>query len=1188
MRTTLSRNLQIGFGFSLLLLIISSIASYVSIQNLLESSHLADHSSQVVSNLENIISTMKDAETGQRGYLITGQEVFLEPYTGSRGSAMNMVDKVQNMTRDNARQQVNLDRIKENILKRLDILQRLIDKKKAGKVITIDDMQPGKLVMDDLRKAVNRAETEEEGLLTVRTATLNKFSTFTPLTIVFAAILAIAVSIFSYFKVTGDVTARARLQQELEDKDAETTRRIEIIQHITDQISDGDYRVRVDVHEKDGLGSIAQALNKMAESLEESFNRLSDNEWMQTGTARLNDQMIGEKELSVLSGDILGFVVAFTASQVGALYVLDNNALWLQSGFALHGAQEKIAMGEGLVGQSALTNQEIWLKGINDNDITVSHATGNIRPQHILVVPVRYENQVKGIIELASIHPYPESMLAFLKNVSENIGITLNSAQNHKRLQELLEETQAQSEELQAQHNDLENLNTELEAHTQKLQTSDEELRVQQEELQQTNLELEERNRIINKRNQEIQHTAEKLEQSTRYKSEFMANMSHELRTPLNSILLLSRYLFENSDQNLNPEQVESAGVILSSGNGLLDLIDELLDLSKIEAGKMELEYQQISIDKLLNNLRTLFAPVAKKKKLDLQIENQLTGIMQVETDLMRLEQILKNLLSNALKFTSEGRVKLEIRQPADAADVLEFAVSDTGIGIAKEKLGLVFDAFQQADGSTKRKFGGTGLGLSISRELARLLGGEITLTSEPGEGSEFVLTLPLDSKARLPTIQAPSRQQENEPAEPASQNKVPGKYVVPHIPEDIADDRHNLQSGDKITLIIEDDTAFAKALLGFTRKRGYKGIVAVRGDHGITLAQQYQPVAILLDIQLPVKDGWEVMEELKGNSATRHIPVHIMSSVEARRESRMKGAVDFINKPIAMEHMKQMFQKLEEVWNKNSKKVLIVEENARHAQALAYFLETFNVSSVVAQSIDESVDALKKKEVDCVIMDMGIPDKNAYATLDTIKQNPGLEDLPIIVFTGKHLSTGEESRIRRYADTIVVKTAHSYQRILDEVTLFLHLIEDQKQNNGNGRRMKFGLTNDVLKNKTVLIADDDVRNIFSMTKSLEKHGMRVISATDGKEALEQLELHPEIAIVLMDMMMPEMDGYESTARIRRHPRFKDLPIIAETAKAMLGDREKCIAAGASDYISKPVDIDQLTSLLQVWLFNKK
>jgi signal transduction histidine kinase/DNA-binding response OmpR family regulator/CHASE3 domain sensor protein len=1182
MRTTLTRNLQIGFGLSLLLLIVSSIASYVSIHNLLESSDLVDHSSQVVSRLENIMSTMKDAETGQRGYLITGQEEFLEPYTGSYDRAVTLANQVQDMTRDNAGQQVNLGRIKEVILKRLDVLQRLLDKKKAGKVIAVEDMHAGKLAMDALRKAVSQAETDEKSLLASRLSTLKKFSTFTPLIIVFAAILAVAISIFSYFKVTGDVAARARLQQELEDKDAETTRRIDIIQHIADQISAGDYGIRVDDHEKDDLGSIAQALNKMAESLEESFNRLSDNEWMQTGTTRLNDQMIGEKELSLLTGDILQFVAGYTASQVGALYLLENNALWLQGGFALRGAQEKIVLGDGLVGQAALTNQEIWLKAVNDDAITVSHATGNIRPQHILVVPVRHENQVKGIIELASIHPYPERMLTFLKNVSENIGIALNSAQNHKRLQELLEETQAQSEELQAQHSELENMNTELEAHTQKLQTSEEELRVQQEELQQTNLELEERNRMINERNQEIQQKAEELEQSTRYKSEFMANMSHELRTPLNSILLLSRYLSENSDQNLNPEQVESAGVILSSGNGLLNLIDELLDLSKIEAGKMELEYQQIPVETILNDLRSLFAPVAKEKRLDLLIENHLTGITQVESDRMRLEQILKNLLSNALKFTAEGQVKLEIRPAAGHAGLVEFAVSDTGIGIPNEKLGMVFDAFQQADGSTKRKFGGTGLGLSISRELARLLGGEISLSSEPDEGSEFVLTLPLNRNTLLSVVQAPSLQDKK------ITETAPGKHVVPHIPEDVADDRRNLQSGDKIALIIEDDTAFAKALLGFTRKRGYKGIVAVRGDHGVALAQQYQPIAILLDIQLPVKDGWQVMEELKSNSATRHIPVHIMSSLEAKRESRMKGAVDFINKPVAMEQMKEMFRKLEEVWSKHPKKVLIVEENARHAQALAYFLETFNVSSAVAQSIGESVDALKNREVDCVIMDMGIPDKNAYETLDTIKHNPGLEDLPIIVFTGKHLSTGEESRIRKYADTIVVKTAHSYQRILDEVTLFLHLIEDQKQNNADNNRIKPGMLNDVLKNKTVLIADDDVRNIFSMTKSLEKHGMQVVSATDGKDALEQLEQHPKTDLVLMDMMMPEMDGYESTARIRQHPRFKDLPVIAVTAKAMLGDREKCIAAGASDYISKPVDIDQLISLLRVWLFDKK
>lgn len=1187
MRTTLTRNLQIGFGLSLLLLIVSSLASYVSIRNLLESSNLVDHSSQVVSKLENIMSTMKDAETGQRGYLITGQTDFLEPYIGAYDRSIALADQVQDMTKDNAAQQANLANIKTILIKRLNILQQMLDKKKAGGMVTVYDMQAGKQAMDALRKAVSRAETDEKDLLAARVGTLKKFSTFTPLIIVLAAMLAVAISVFSYFKVIGDMAARARLQKQLEDKDAEITRRIDIIQHIAEQISAGDYGIRVDDHEKDELGNISQALNKMAESLEDSFNRLSDNEWMQTGTAHLNDRMIGEKELSILTSDILQFVAGYTMSQVGALYVLDNKALWLQSGFALRGAQEKIALGEGLVGQAALTNQEIWLKEINNNDITVSHATGDIRPQHILVVPIRHESQVKGVIELASVHPYPERKLAFLKNVSENIGIALNSAQNRKRMQELLEETQAQSEELQAQHNELESMNTELEAHTQKLQTSEEELRVQQEELQQTNLELEERNRMINERNQEIQQKAEELEQSTRYKSEFMANMSHELRTPLNSILLLSRYLNENSERNLNPEQVESAGVILSSGNGLLSLIDELLDLSKIEAGKMDLEYQQIPVEAVLNDLRSMFAPIAKEKNLNLLVENRLTGITNIESDRMRLEQILKNLLSNALKFTDKGEVKLELRRSVGKTGILEFIVSDTGIGIPKEKQGLVFDAFQQADGSTKRKFGGTGLGLSISRELARLLGGEISLSSEPGKGSKFILTLPLDRKVLLPAVQPPLAQRENLPAEIVSPGRS-GKYVVPLIPGEVADDRHNLQKGDKITLIIEDDTAFAKALLGFTRKRGYKGIVAVRGDHAVALAQQYQPVAILLDIQLPVKDGWEVMEELKGNSATRHIPVHIMSSIEAKRESRLKGAVDFINKPIALEQMKLMFQKLEEVWSKNPKKVLIVEENARHAQALAYFLETFNVSSAVSQSIRESVDALKNKEVDCVIMDMGLPDKNAYETLETIKQNPGLEDLPIIVFTGKHLSTGEESRIRQYADTIVMKTAHSYQRILDEVTLFLHLVEDQTQNGADRNPLKPGLLNEVLKGKTILIADDDVRNIFSMTRSLEKHGVQVISATDGKEALEQLEKDPKIDLVLMDMMMPEMDGYESTTRIRQDPRFKNLPVIAVTAKAMLGDREKCIAAGASDYISKPVDVDQLTSLLRVWLFDKK
>ncbi|WP_295672869.1 response regulator [uncultured Mucilaginibacter sp.] len=1187
MRTTLARNLQIGFGLSLLLLVISSIASYFSIQNLLKSADLVDHSNQVVQRLESIMSTMKDAETGQRGYLLTGKDEFLEPYNGAYGKALQLVDQVQRLTINNPQQQVYTIRIKGDLIRRLSALQTLLSKKRSGEAVTLTDLRIGKDAMDDLRKVVDSSEQAERTLLNNQNVVLKKFTSITPLVIVLAALLAIGVSVFSYIKVTADMAARARLQQELTAKEQEISRRINIIQHIAEQISAGEYGVRVNDDEKDDLGSISVALNKMAESLQKSFNILSDNEWMQTGISQLNNQMIGEKPLDVLMADVLHFIAGYTGSQVGAFYLLENDDLWLRSSFAISGAQSKITMGEGLVGHAAQSDQVLWLKEIADEQIQVVHATGGIKPRNLLIVPIHYESQVKGVIELASVYSFPDRKLEFLKNVADNIGIAVAGAQNRQRLQQLLEETQAQSEELQAQHSELENLNTELEAHAQKLQTSEEELRVQQEELQQTNIELSERSRIIQERNIEIQQKAEELERTTRYKSEFMANMSHELRTPLNSILLLSRYLSENSDQNLNAEQIESANVILSSGNGLLNLIDELLDLSKIEAGKMDLEYQKIPLIELVNTMQSLFAPVAKEKGLHFIINQETGNTTAMETDRMRLEQILKNLLSNAFKFTGKGQVILTLYQPQANPDILEFQVADTGIGIPKDKLGIVFDAFQQADGSTKRKFGGTGLGLSISRQLARLLGGEISLVSHPGEGSVFTLIVPL-SREIAPISLSPVIHNEDASSDQVIADSNRKKFLVPVMPDDIADDRSEIKPGDKSILIIEDDTPFAKALLNYSHKMGYKGITTVRGDYALQLAIQYQPLAILLDIHLPMKDGWDVMEELKTNNATRHIPVHIMSSVEAKKESRLKGAVDFISKPIALEQMKQMFQKLEEVWSRNPKKVLIVEENARHARALSYFLDTFNVSSTVSGSISESIDALNNRQVDCVIMDMGVPDKKAYETLETIKQNPGLEDLPIIIFTGKHLSAGEESRIRQYADTIVVKTAHSYQRILDEVTLFLHLVEKQKSSSAGSNLKSRDLLDDVLKDNTVLIADDDVRNIFSMTKSLEKYGMKVITAIDGKEALEQLTQHPEISLVLMDMMMPEMDGYESTTRIRQNPLFKEIPVIAVTAKAMLGDREKCIAAGASDYISKPVDIDQLTSLLRVWLFDKK
>ncbi|TCD03012.1 response regulator [Pedobacter psychroterrae] len=1188
-KTSLKNNLRIGLGLSLLILFITSLASYISIKNLIRSADMVSHSSDIINKLEGVISTLKDAETGQRGYLLTGDKVFLDPFNGAKEDATALLDEITIKTRDNAFQQQSVKQLQNIIEERLGIIEKTLVIKGRGGNVSIDELLTGKNYMDKARSIIKKMQDEEKRLLDIRTKDLNTIAGYTPILIVIAAALAVLITIFFYRKVSMDFTTRMRLQQELQEKNEEMDTRITVIQNIASKISNGDYKIRLDEKEKDGLGSLAGSLNAMAESLQYSFTLLADKEWLQSGIASLNDQMVGEKSVDVLADDIIASIVGHTDSVVAALYLIgEDGHLYLEGGYSLIEDQYKtMKIGEGVAGQVLKSGKQILINDIPQGELTISYAAGNTRPRNIAAVPIMRNTEVIGVMEFGSLNSYTPLQLEFLNNVSHNIGVAIQVSQNRRKMQELLEETQAQAEELQAQHSELEGLNAELEAQTQKIQTSEEELRVQQEELLQSNQELEERtslleekNQLIQERNLDIQQKAEQLEQSTKYKSEFLANMSHELRTPLNSILLLSKLMSENKE--LEAEYIEYAEVIQSSGQGLLGLIDEILDLSKIEAGKMKLEFTNMSIVEITTDMRSLFNPLAKNKNLELIIEVE-EGVHHVNTDKMRLEQILKNLLSNAIKFTSQGRVSLTVTK---ADKFILFKVTDTGIGIPSDKQSLIFEAFQQADGSTRRKFGGTGLGLSISRELAKLLGGHIELTSKENVGSEFTFSLPIDrSDAVKQLVQAATAPVSFDRPEEV----VAERFTVTHIPQEVDDDRDSIKAEDKIILIIEDDTAFAKTLLNFTRKRNYKGIVAVRGDAGIELANLYKPLAILLDIQLPVKDGWQVMEELKLNPSTRHIPVHIMSSLEVKRESLLKGAVDFINKPVALEHMKQIFQKLEHALSRHPKKVLIVEENKQHAEALSYFLSNHDITTKVTNNVDQSISDLRKKEVDCVILDMGVPDKNAYITLETIKKTEGLENLPIIIFTGKHLSKGEESRIKQYADSIVVKTAHSYQRILDEAGLFLHLVEEKETDSKIKKPFseRLGGLYEVLNNKTVLIADDDVRNIFSLTKALEQHKMKVLAATDGKEALQILKENPLVDIVLMDMMMPEMDGYESTKEIRKISAYKHLPVLAVTAKAMMGDREKCISAGASDYISKPVDIDQLISLLRVWLYDK-
>lgn len=1195
MKATFKRNLLIGFGLSLLLLVVSSVASFFSIRNLLQSAYWVDHTNAVIYRLESTLSFMKDAETGQRGYLLTGDEDFLEPYRYAYDSVQSNLKAIRELTKDNPQQQFEIDKLESLMGRRQSLLQSAINARKNGQGVTFDSLQAGRMLMKDARALVGMMEAREKTLLATRTQNLDRVAGYTPIIIVIAALLALMITSVFYARVKRDYDERTQLQDALEKKDREINRRIHIIRGIAENISAGDYSIRVNDEEKDALGSVSLALNRMAASLETAFNQLAEKEWHQTGMAGLNTSLVGDKDVNVLAEDIVEFLAEYTSSQVGVLYLAGvDNKLELTGSFAFLPAEDRrvVPVGQGLAGQCAASGKTMLLKDVTPGSITISYAAGEIRPANIVAVPVLYEGYLKGVLELASLQPYNESQLSFLEAATHNVGIAITTAENRRRMQELLEETQAQSEELQVQHGELENINTELEAQAHKLQASEEELRVQQEELQQANQELEERSRLLEDRNQvivernlEIQKKAEELELSTKYKSEFLANMSHELRTPLNSILLLSRLMAENNDKNLNPDQVESAQVIQSSGKGLLNLIDEILDLSKIEAGKMDLEFAAVPVHEICTDMEALFAPIAREKNLALQVDVQAEAPALIETDKMRLEQILKNLLSNALKFTARGVVTLKVAPFPENPAFIRFSVKDTGIGIPADKQQIIFEAFQQADGSTRRKYGGTGLGLSISRELAKLLGGEIRLESEPGQGSEFTLSIPVHPQAEKAQAAPPTQQQ----AEDVWRDAVAARdkkddYIATEIPAEIPDDRNNLRAGDKVILIVEDDTKYAGILLDFTRKRGYKGIVAVRGDHGIEMAQRYKPSAILLDIVLPVQSGWQVMEALKSNPATRPIPVHIISSLGAKKESLQRGAVDFIDKPLALEQMPRIFQQLENALTRNPKKVLIVEENPKHAQALAYFLENFSVSTEITGNITSSVTALQKKDVNCVILDMGVPDQHAYETLETVKSNPGLENLPIIIFTGKNLSRAEENRIRQYADSIVIKTAHSYQRMLDEVALFLHLVEERTDNK-TARKQQAPLK-EVLEGKTVLIADDDVRNIFSLTKALEQHKMHIISALDGREALQQLENNPQVDIVLMDMMMPEMDGYETTRTIRESPKYRHLPILAVTAKTMLGDREKCIRAGASDYISKPVDIDQLVSLLRVWLYD--
>lgn len=971
------------------------------------------------------------------------------------------------------------------------------------------------------------------------------------------------------------------------------------------KVSQGDYSV--ELAERSENDVLTRSLNSMIQTLVETTADSEKQNWLRTEQMKLNDLIRGDIDTATIAGNVITILADTLEASVGAFYLADEKGiLELTSSYAFRqrkNVSNSIRIGEGLVGQCALEKKPILLTSVPEDYIVINSGLGETTPDNIIVHPIIHEGLVSGVIELGRIGNFTEVQLKLLGLITENVGIAIYGAQARDRLNVLLGQTQEQAEELQTQQEELRQTNEELESQTQALQEASSRLQTQQEELRQTNEELEERSEELEKqsnhlvdKNRELESSREIIEDkakqlavSSKYKSEFLANMSHELRTPLNSMLILSGILESNKNSNLTEKQIEFAKTIHASGTSLLNLINEILDLSKIESGKMELVIEDVSLTRFLADTRRQFLHLAEQSGLEYNLSMDENVPEIISTDEQRIGQVLKNMLSNAFKFTSEGGISVSITVASQGAareigteNAVAIAVSDTGCGIPEDKLQVIFEAFQQADGTTSRKYGGTGLGLSISRELAVLLGGRLTLKSTPGKGSTFTLTLPVNFPGENATeVRKTDAEQVPEAHE---KPKKPVRVVLDKLPL-VYDDRKDLKENDRKMLVVEDDVEFARILLNLAREKGYKVLIASEGSIALQMADQYSPDGIILDIGLPGMSGLTVLSRLKENLDTRHIPVHVISGHDRRLDAFKGGALGFLRKPVSMDQINDAFNHLEKIGDNTIRDLLIVEDDPASLEAMTELLSSKNIRVTKASDGASALKSLRKSEFDCMILDYNLPDTTAEELIKEIRNDDSIPHIPTIIHTGCELSQEALVELDKYTERVIVKGEKSAERLLDETTLFLHTVE---KNLPEEKREMIRLLHDkesIFKDRTILVVDDDMRNVFALSSVLEEKGFNLVHAKNGVESLEKLDESPDIDLVLMDIMMPVMDGYEAMTKIRAQNRFKDLPMIALTAKAMKGDRAKCIEAGASDYLAKPVDIGKLLSALRVWLY---
>ncbi|PZR36575.1 MAG: histidine kinase [Azospira oryzae] len=1149
MKTGLQTKILGGFIMCSLILLMVAIVSVRNSQKFTDANEWVNHTHEVLYDLEQTMISSLDAETGARGYVITGKAEYLTSFTTAEATLPSQIEELTRVVSDNPSQQKNiilLGKLSESHLAHLKkwIELRNTDATKASELVSTGE---SRRILNEIRELVKEARAIEQNLMVDRKQdSENDARSFT---VIFSLLLAIIVIVLIvvYFIITTNLKALKKSQIETAAKN-----------------------------------------------------------WTLAGTGELVKSMQGNKSMGELAAVIISRLAGYLGTPLAALYITenDNTTLHLAAAYSKSGKERDVFVpfGEGLVGQAAAEKKALVINNVNPALFKVNTSFGEVVPSHLLAFPLLFEDQVVGVIELGALKEIAEEQQDYLRVVSDSIAIAVISARSREEVRSLLEETQRQAEELEAQQEELRQSNEELHAKTDLLLQSEIELKMQQGELQAANTELEERATLLEQQKHkledaknEIEHKAKEVEISSKYKSEFLANMSHELRTPLNSILILAQLLSENKHERLGDKEMEFARNIYTSGTGLLNLINEILDLSKIEAGKMELDIEKITVSEIVSPLTVLFSELAKDKDIRFVIDmDEEWKKATLSTDRQRVEQILRNLLSNAFKFTpKDGTVTLSVSRPqneialknknwSESTDRVAFRVADTGIGISEDKRALVFQAFQQADGSTKRKYGGTGLGLSISKELSHALGGEIGLESEEGKGSVFTLYLPVTFDPAF-IVSETKRVEVKEKVKPSSTSIAKGK---PSEDKQAAnDDRNTIVEKDKVILIIEDDEKFANILLDFIREKGYKGIIATQGNTGLSYARYYQPVAVLLDMNLPVMDGNEVLRLIKNDPELRHIPVQIISAHRNKKQGMLLGAFDYLYKPVSIEELHHAFERIERFTNKKLKKLLIIEDNEQQNQAICELIGNGDVKSYSAYLGSQAYEMLESDSFDCIILDLGLPDMSGFDLMEKIRANEVLNKIPIVVYTGRDLKKEETARLTKLADTVVLKTANSHERLLDETILFLHRVESRLPSNQQKIIRKLHRTDEVLKDKKVLIVDDDIRNIYSLTNALEEEGLNCITAENGKVALEIVKADASIDLILMDVMMPEMDGYEATIEIRKLDQFKRLPIIALTAKAMKGDREKCLISGMSDYVSKPVNIAQLLSLMRVWLY---